>query len=76
MTPQAHLLVEQQLVDSLCTQATPQMPLKRVLSRLVPRAEPGAVGIQLQALKGGLKRLAAGLPASPPGLQTAPHISA
>ena len=72
----AYLLVKQQLVNSLGTQASHQMPLKGLLSRLIPCAKPGAMCIELQALKGGLKRLAAGLSASPPGLKAAPHISA
>ena len=70
-TSKAYLLVEQQLIDSLGTHATHQMPLKCLLSRLVPCAEPGAVGIKLQTLKSGLKCPAAGLPASSPGLKIA-----
>lgn len=65
----SYLLVMQQLVDSFGTQVSHQMPLQRLLSRLIPRAEPGAMGIELQTLKGGLERLAAGLPASPPSLE-------
>ena len=41
----AYPLVKQQLVDSLGTEASHQMPLKRLLSRLVPCAEPGAMCI-------------------------------